>query len=577
MWQDVFPSVGPKLDAEHERELRLVEQARAGADWALAALIARYQPPVTRYLTRLTGNPTAARTLAEQVFIRMERRLHGPQGGRQLRLWLLRACTEVGLEMLRRPRETKTPRLVESSRPMRLLPSGSSPAANFLRTGLGKLATMTGSTSRQVRKLIWSATPENETWSPRGNEDDNTSGDEQPEDNAKDGTWRLEEDETETLTPREALRHRMVRAVLAELPYGDAQCLALHLVAGLNQAEVALALGITPSATRKRIVHGLTLFAQRYEAAAASLGLPPDFFALQPERPEHVDTRLDSADQPLPLMEALADEQDVDVLTTNEHIAVQPFAHDESTLIWSGRIHRDMTTEAEAASTNIRAESESMIVETSLAHVGEPVEVPEPVAALPPAPDIPLSVRDVWVLDQGHEQLNQATRMLPLGLEEIILPASFFEMTARTAADAAASPEEPTDMPPHMAVQQSVETRLVPVLTAPDPAGTESADGQQAVSRATPVQTESSIRVVPVLTTASAASSEARIVPVLTASPDQDKVTLAHVLSRGEDVVARNHTAHEKGADASAHAPEHAHATLVVRGGTSGETSSEML
>jgi hypothetical protein len=71
----------------------------------------------------------------------------------------------------------------------------------------------------------------------------------------------------------------MVRAVLAELPYGDAQCLALHLVAGLNQAEVAVALGLTNSATRRRIIQGLQLFAQRYNAALASLGLSPEALA----------------------------------------------------------------------------------------------------------------------------------------------------------------------------------------------------------------------------------------------------------------------------------------------------------
>ncbi|HZC78001.1 MAG TPA: hypothetical protein VE258_09650, partial [Ktedonobacterales bacterium] len=99
-WQDGFPLSASRMDAEQERELRLVAQARAGAEWALAALIARYQPPVTRYLTRLTGDPERSRVLAEAIFVRMARRLRGPQGGQHLRLWLLRACTEVGLDAL---------------------------------------------------------------------------------------------------------------------------------------------------------------------------------------------------------------------------------------------------------------------------------------------------------------------------------------------------------------------------------------------------------------------------------------------------------------------------------------------
>ena len=49
-WQDMSPFPTPRMDAEEEREMRLAAQARAGAEWALAALIARYQPPVLRYL-----------------------------------------------------------------------------------------------------------------------------------------------------------------------------------------------------------------------------------------------------------------------------------------------------------------------------------------------------------------------------------------------------------------------------------------------------------------------------------------------------------------------------------------------
>src|SRR5215469_14311173 len=105
-WHDKFSGSATRINAEYEQELHLADQARMGADWALGALIARYQPTVTRYLTRLTGNSSRAQTLAEQIFLRMERRLHGPHGGQHLRLWLLRACTESGLDELRRPHRT---------------------------------------------------------------------------------------------------------------------------------------------------------------------------------------------------------------------------------------------------------------------------------------------------------------------------------------------------------------------------------------------------------------------------------------------------------------------------------------
>ena len=265
-WQDLFPLPGARIDAEEERELRLVAQARGGADWALSALVARYQPTVSRYLSRLTGSVEQSRVLAERVFRRMDQRIRGPQGGKQLRLWLLRTSTELGLDALREPRSHMLRALTGPHGPVGLLPGKADTGP--LRRRLGGLGEMTSKTSRQVRKLIWSAS------------DDRATGLGEPQalHNGQAFHHDLEpnDDPFPDLDPREALRFKMIRAVLAELPYGDAQCLALHLVAGLNQAEVARALGITGSASRRRVVHGLQLFAMRYEAAAASLRLPPE-------------------------------------------------------------------------------------------------------------------------------------------------------------------------------------------------------------------------------------------------------------------------------------------------------------
>lgn len=613
VWQDVFPNVGPKLDAEHERELRLVEQARAGADWAFAALIARYQPPVTRYLTRLTGSPTKARILAEQVFIRMERRLHGSQGGRQLRLWLLRACTEAGLEMLRGPREAKSPRLVESRRPVGLLPSGTSPAVNFLRAGLGKIATVTGSTSRQVRKLIWSDVSESETWSPHAHRNSDYTRVDQLEPNAVDVEEQPEVDEVDTRDPREALRHRMVRAVLAELPYGDAQCLALHLVAGLNQAEVALALGITASATRRRIVHGLTLFAQRYAAAAASLGLPLDFFETQGEVPAGNGARIDGAERPMPMVEALADDLGVDPLTTNEHIAVHPFGDGDGALIWNGRIHDDMAPEVNDPATKPPVEAEPLIVETSLAHVGEPVEAPEPVAALPPPPDIPLTVRDVWVEVEVYASADaDIVHSFPLTLEEIALPTGMYEGESQwrvggdirhaqvvNDVDVTAPLDSGVEAWNPIEANASIETRVVPVLTAsmafdaPHDEATSAAyredrvDGREsepASISSGQIDRGRGARVVPVLTTAQPASDlasenlgAAKVVPVLSTSLSGDQVTLAHMLNRGEETKTGSGVGAGIVAADKERPTEQPQVALAGRNGTLGEITSETL
>jgi DNA-directed RNA polymerase specialized sigma24 family protein len=314
VWQDAFSRPGQHVDVEQERELRLAAQAAAGADWALAALVARYQPPVTRYLTRLIGDPERARTEAEQIFVRMDRRLHGPHGGANLRLWLLRASTEAGLTILQQPRRPAKPQLAGPGGPIGLLPGETTATAKKLRAGLGTLATLTGSTARQMRRLVWSAPAEDTSAGRRSH----SEGAAAQKDYDRAEGWGPSDDALDEQDPRTALRHRLVRAVLAELPYGDAQCLALHLVAGLNQREVARALGITPSAVRRRVVQGLQLFAKRYEAAVASLGLPPEVLqepelvAEEPERDEMMVTgEVAAVSAPLPY---LADEPGPDAV-----------------------------------------------------------------------------------------------------------------------------------------------------------------------------------------------------------------------------------------------------------------------
>ncbi|MDE3231434.1 MAG: hypothetical protein KGO05_16265, partial [Chloroflexota bacterium] len=265
VWQDAFASTGgPGFDAEDEREKRLAAQAKAGADWALTALIARYQPTVIRYLTRLCGNQAQARSLAERIFQRMERRLHGPQGADHLRLWLLRASTEAGLDTLRRPKGAPMPRLGAGGVAGLLAEVSGKDAPAIVRQGVRRLRRMAGAANQQLRPLIWSEGGAN-GGDGAASARQRSSGDDSHLD-----------DDLDRLDPRDALRHRLVRVTLADMPYGEAQCLALHLVAGLNQAEVARALGITNTAARKRIVHGLALFSERYTQAVQSLGLPAE-------------------------------------------------------------------------------------------------------------------------------------------------------------------------------------------------------------------------------------------------------------------------------------------------------------
>ncbi|HEX3270594.1 MAG TPA: RNA polymerase sigma factor [Ktedonobacterales bacterium] len=244
MWKRDLGPLITTLDPEQEREQRLMAQARSGAIWALDALVARYQSTLIRYLSRLVGDKERAEALAEETLVRMERRLYIPRPIIDLRLWLLRAATDAGLDTLRRPSK-QPPRLAAASGPA-LLPEGRvATPTQKLRTTLGRLTQPRGARERQSR--------------PRPSVAE-TAEDEQAE--------------QEPVDPREAFRRRLVRAVLAELPMEDARCVALHLVAGLNQAEVARTLAMPPSRARARIVEGLAIFGRQYKAALDTLGIP---------------------------------------------------------------------------------------------------------------------------------------------------------------------------------------------------------------------------------------------------------------------------------------------------------------
>lgn len=479
VWQDVFPISASRRDAEEERELRLAAQARAGAEWAFAALVARYQPAVTRYLTRLTGNPALARVLAERIFVRMERRVRGPQGGQRLRLWVLRACTEAGLDAVRQSHHTSSAVRLEGPRPAALLTGqAATVASDKLRAGLGALANLTGTTSRQVRKLIWS-------------EPDAASSDGSPAANGMAGSPLHDADaepaqtveEMERMDPRDALRYRMVRAVLNELPYGDAQCLALHLVAGLNQAEVAQALGITHSATRKRIVHGLQLFAQRYEAAAASLGLPAE--ALTPATGSPVETAaalsgahdgdddemFDIADQPTTNLQR-------PTIVTGTLAAVSPVIRTASTNQHPAAPPANASSSEEAG-----AAEKSAAAPAAPAHVYPKVEE---VAAIPAAdtdagereqPFVVTLAAEAVALVVTQEEPGEAPPQRSLALPPPPMPeplaARFVPVLTPPASQAATSAMPPTDgrQPqddePVRAASAVSAVRRVPILTAP--------------------------------------------------------------------------------------------------------------
>ncbi|HEU4783921.1 MAG TPA: sigma-70 family RNA polymerase sigma factor [Ktedonobacterales bacterium] len=425
VWQDMAPFPTPRMDAEEERELRLAAQARAGAEWALAALIARYQPPVVRYLARLTGDAAQSHTMAQYIFVRMERRVRGPHGGEHLRLWLLRAATETGLDALRHPKRARQSRLNAPPGPRGLLMDGlSGSASDRLRAGLDKIAEITGSTRRQVRQLIW-------------NSGESTAPDEKPRaqsngaygahgasgaTGAAKAAAEAVDPEIDTMTPREELRHRLIRAVLAELPYGDAQCLALHLVAGLNQTEVAAALGIRPSAARHRIVQGLQMFAHRYDAAITSLGVPAEI--------AYAD---DGQSLPAPTPDLM---ETMDVLNTTEQDYPVPMA--------------PMDDEAYSASETEREAAFSGAYDLAESPVGDAPASP------PPPPPSPTSMIVGALPAIIHDELSQDWVDQPTMVP--ILSARTSSATDDVNVDGAGEAPPAAQTPPS-----------VPVLTPPPP------------------------------------------------------------------------------------------------------------
>ncbi|HEU5348773.1 MAG TPA: hypothetical protein VFU63_09200 [Ktedonobacterales bacterium] len=454
VWQDMSPFPTPRMDAEEEREMRLAAQARAGAEWALAALVARYQPSVLRYLTRLTGSPNQAYIIAERIFVRMERRLRGPHGGAHLRLWLLRASTESGLDVLRHPRRSRQQtQLNAPAGPRGLLMEGFPGAASDrLRAGLNKIVELTGSTRRQVRQLIWSADAPPAT--------DQVARARLTAPPAAEGDLPASDPELDSMTPQEELRHRLVRAVLAELPYGDAQCLALHLIAGLNQTEVAWALGIRPSAARHRIVQGLQIFAHRYDSAITSLGVPAEI----------------AYGEPTESLSASA----ARTLDARDEVYSAPAAPLPSTQqpVYSDDAERDIVSDADSDEADVVSDAEPQGYESAFPEVyddeydlaevisapvvyapiaEEPTSAPFIVDALPVTPpetqmssqDVPDEVDDYWP--------DQPTMVPILSLE---LPDASSEMQSATVddvSDGATATRGPADA-----------ASSVPVLTPPD-------------------------------------------------------------------------------------------------------------
>ncbi len=71
-------------------EAALVAELRTGSEEAFAWLIAHYHQPIYSLLARTVRNPADAADLAQEVFIKVYRGIHGFHGESSLRTWIYR-------------------------------------------------------------------------------------------------------------------------------------------------------------------------------------------------------------------------------------------------------------------------------------------------------------------------------------------------------------------------------------------------------------------------------------------------------------------------------------------------------
>jgi len=87
--------LGVEQQLRAERDLRLLEEYRAGRHDAFDDLVHAYQPTVQRVLAQLNVVPTDVEDLAQEVFMRVYRNLHRFRGQSSFYTWLYRITVNV--------------------------------------------------------------------------------------------------------------------------------------------------------------------------------------------------------------------------------------------------------------------------------------------------------------------------------------------------------------------------------------------------------------------------------------------------------------------------------------------------
>ncbi len=224
-WRQYGGSFDNPINPEYEQEARLVEQSRAGSERAFSALLARYQQPVFRLILYLVGDEEEARELT-RISIK-NALLHMPSvpSGYSIRPWLLRVAVLVALDAVRERGQTPEDLLLSVQLPA---PAGPPRIVD---------ADPADSETMSLKVAEINAARQHET--------------------ALADPW----EELPLETERE-----LIRLLLAGLPEGDAELLALGVVGQVPTRDLSALAGTSQRSVRRRIARALILFQSRYNS-----------------------------------------------------------------------------------------------------------------------------------------------------------------------------------------------------------------------------------------------------------------------------------------------------------------------
>ncbi len=97
------------LSPEERAELDLVTRAVAGDERAFAELVTRYQTAVYNLAYRMLGDSAEAEDAAQEVFLRMYRRLGTYDANHRFSTWVLSIASHYCIDLLRRKRPWLVP------------------------------------------------------------------------------------------------------------------------------------------------------------------------------------------------------------------------------------------------------------------------------------------------------------------------------------------------------------------------------------------------------------------------------------------------------------------------------------